>query len=77
MKNKFPDVPRDARHAASRGFDFGEAWLAVTDDFVDADKMLRKGTMEISDGRGATIEVPFTAEYKFGKPVPVRESVAT
>jgi hypothetical protein len=77
MKGKFPDVPRDARHAASQGFDFGEAGLAVEDDFTDGSKMTRRGVMEVSDGRGVTIEVPFTAEFKFGKPVPARKSEAT
>jgi hypothetical protein len=72
----FSSVPRDARHAASRGFNFREGFLEVEDDFVDANKMARRGTMEISDDQGNTVEVPFTAVFTFDKPVPVRKSVA-
>jgi len=68
MKNAFPVVPRDARHAASQGFNFREGSLAVQDDFTDGSKMERRGTMEVSDDLGNTIEVPFTAEFTFGKP---------
>jgi hypothetical protein len=67
MKNQFPAVPRDARHAAARGFNFSEGSFAIEDDFVDASKMVRRGTMEISDDRGNVINVPFTARFEFGK----------
>ena len=73
---RFPSVPRDARHAAASGFNFREGSFDVQDDFVDADKMLRRGTMEITDDLGNTILVPFTAEFEFGKPGPFRKSVA-
>lgn len=76
MKNQFPAVPRDARHAASRGFNFREGFLEVEDDFVDADKMVRRGSMEISDDEVNTAEIPFTATFTFGKPIPVRKRVA-
>ena len=69
MKNEFSAVPRDARHAASRGFNFREGFRQVEDDFVDANKMARRGTMEIYDDQGNALEVPFTATYTFGKPV--------
>lgn len=72
----FPVVPRDARHAASQGFNFREGSLEVEDDFVDANKMVRKGEMRASDDLGNEITVPFTTAFTFGKPVPVRKSVA-
>lgn len=75
MKNAFPSVPRDARHAASKGFDFNEASAEVEDDFVDANKMLRRGTMEVHDDLGNEVEIPFTAEFTFGKPTGIRKSV--
>jgi hypothetical protein len=68
MKATFPAVPRDARHAASQGFNFREGSFEVEDDFTDADKMVRRGAMEISDDQGNTIEVPFTARFDFGAP---------
>lgn len=74
--NTFSPVPRDARHAASQGFNFREGTFEVKDDFVDADKMVRRGSMEISDDQGNTIEVPFTSSFTFDKPVLVRKSVA-
>jgi len=76
MKNAFSVLPRDARHAASKGFNFREGSLEVEDDFVEANKMVRRGTMEVCDGVGHTVEVPFTAEFRFGKPIPIRKSVA-
>jgi hypothetical protein len=72
----FPSVPRDARHAASQGFSFREGHFEFEDDFVDSNKMLRRGTMEICDDQGNTMEIPFTATFAFGKPVPIRKSVA-
>jgi hypothetical protein len=72
----FSSVPRDARHAASRGFNFREGFLEVEDDFVDANKMARRGTMEISDDQGNTVEFPFTAMFTFDEPVSVRRSAA-
>ena len=58
------------------GFNFREGFLEVEDDFVDANKMARRGTMEISDDQGNTVEVPFTAVFTFDRPVPVRKGVA-
>jgi hypothetical protein len=76
MKNAFSALPRDARHAASQGFNFREGSLEVEDDFVEVDKMLRRGTMEVSDDAGNIVEVSFTAEFTFSKLVPIRKSVA-
>lgn len=77
MKNTtFPSVPRDARHAAASGFNFREGGVNVEDDLVDADKMVRRGTMEIADDLGNEILLPFTAEYKFGKPIDVPRGVS-
>ncbi len=68
MAPTFPVVPRDAKHAASQGFNFREGSLEVEDDFVDDSKMLRRGTMEVQDDLGNTILVPFTARFEFGRP---------
>jgi hypothetical protein len=76
MKNQFPAVPRDARHAASQGFNFREGTFEVEDDFTDASKMERRGVMEVSDDLGNAIEVPFTAQFTFGKPTAIRKAVA-
>jgi hypothetical protein len=75
-RTTFSSVPRDARHAASRGFNFREGFFEVEDAFVDANKMARRGTMEISDGQGNRVKVPFTSMCTFGKPVPVSRSAA-
>lgn len=61
-------VPRDARQAASQGFNLREGFFTFEDEFTDANKMVRKGTMELEDNGGQTIEIPFTATFTFGKP---------
>jgi hypothetical protein len=66
----FRTVPRDARDAAARGFNFREGYFQGQDNFVDGSKMIRRGTMEISDDLGNTIEVPFEATFTFGPPRP-------
>jgi len=67
-QDHFPAVPRDARHAASQGFNFREGSLQVEDDFTDGSTMLRRGSMAVHDDLGNTIEVPFTAHFEFGPP---------
>src|SRR5215469_18114443 len=64
----FPAVPRDARDAAAQGFNFREGYFDVQDDFIDGSKMQRRGSMELSDGKGGKIVIPFQAKFTFGKP---------
>jgi len=68
----FPAVPRDARHAASSGFDFRQAITTCEDDFTGASTMVREGEMELEDGHGGRILIPFTATFTFGKPRAVK-----
>jgi len=68
----FPAVPRDARHAASAGFDFRQAITTCEDDFTGASTMLREGEMELTDTSGNQIVIPFQAKFTFGKPRPVK-----
>ena len=64
----FPAVPRDARDAAAAGFNFREGYIEVQDDFIDGSKMQRRGTIELEDGKGGKIVIPFQAKFTFGKP---------
>ena len=64
----FPAVPRDARDAAAQGFNFREGYFEVQDDFIDSSRMQRRGTMELEDGNGGKIVIPFQAKFTFGKP---------
>jgi len=64
----FPALPRDARHAASAGFDFRQAVTTCADDFTNASTMVREGEMELEDGHGGRILIPFQAKFTFGKP---------
>lgn len=69
MKTTFPALPRDARDAAVQGFDIAGGSPTFNFDFTDGSTMLLKGKMDV-DGK---IEIPFTAEYKFGRPVAAKD----
>ena len=68
-------LPRDARDAATKGYDFGEGSGPFTDDFADASTMVRRGTMDVGSDYydGPDLEIAFTATFKFGKPVAVKD----
>jgi hypothetical protein len=40
----------------------------VQDDFIDGSRMQRRGTMELENGNGGKIVIPFQAKFTFGKP---------
>jgi hypothetical protein len=63
-----PAVPRDARHAAAQGFSFRNGSATFEDDFINASTMIREGEMELEDGNGGNIVIPFKAKCTFGKP---------
>ena len=65
----FPAIPRDAKDAAAQGFfNFREGYFEVQDDFIDGSRMQRRGSMELEDGKGGKIVIPFQAKFTFGKP---------
>jgi hypothetical protein len=65
-----PELPRDAREAATRGYDFGALSASWLDEFVGKSNMVRRGAMELENALedGDPIEIPFTAHFTFGKP---------
>ena len=69
MKTTFPALPRDARDAAAKGFDVTAGSPSFHFDFPDGATMLLKGEMDVDGPNRSRIQMPFTAEYKFGEPV--------
>jgi hypothetical protein len=59
-----PVVPSCAREAATRGL-FPEWGSDFNSKFTGADTMVRQGVMQVGE-----LEIPFTAQFKFGKPRP-------
>jgi hypothetical protein len=71
-KNRpFPTVPRDARDAAAQGYNVASGSPEFNFDFPDGSTMLLKGKMDVEGGEfcSGRLTIPFTAEYKFGKPI--------
>jgi hypothetical protein len=66
--NKPISAPCNARSLALSGFDLTVGFSEYEDKFTGDSTMRRRGIIDACNCSGDMVKIPFTAQFKFGKP---------